>query len=308
MTQSDTSRYIKEMATKIGFFTCGISKAGYLKEDEQRMEAWLEKGMHGTMSYLERNRTKRYDTTKMVEDAKSVITVLLNYYPSKKLPTSDNLHISKYAYGKDYHFVVKAKLSRLLTAIEQKTGNRKARLFVDSAPVLDRAWAKKSGLGFLGKNTMLINKKGGSFHFIGHIICDLELAYDEPEYKNYCGTCTKCIDACPTNALEAFQLDARKCISYLTIENRNKIPKKYKEDFNDWIFGCDICQDVCPWNKFSKPHNESPFYPSEALTNMRIDNWKLLDKPTFNKLFKNTAVQRSGLKGLKRNIEFIIIK
>ena len=201
--------------------------------------------------------------------------------------------------------MLKDKLSLLLAVIEQKTGKRKARIFVDSAPVLDRAWAQKSGLGFIGKNTMLINKKGGSFFFIGHIICDLELAYDKSDGKNYCGTCTRCIDACPTNALEAFQLDARKCISYLTIENRDKIPESYKKDFDQWIFGCDVCQDVCPWNKFALPHNEPLFYPSEVLMNMKVVDWKLLDKPKFKMLFKGTAVQRAAYKGLKRNIEFV---
>lgn len=305
MTLSQISHFIKEEATKIGFFACGISEATHLKEDEVRMEAWLQKGLHGTMSYLERNKTKRYDPLKLVENAKSVITVLYNYYPEQKLPSSMNYRISKYAYGKDYHFVIKEKLSSLLSAIEHKTGNINARIFVDSAPVLDKAWAKKSGLGFIGKNTMLINRKGGSFYFIGHIISDLELVYDEMDDKNYCGTCTKCIDACPTNALEAFHLDARKCISYLTIENRNEIPEAFKKDFDHWIFGCDICQDVCPWNKFAIPHTEPQFHPSENLMNMTTKDWKLLDKPTYKLLFKDTAVQRTGYKGLKRNIEFV---
>jgi epoxyqueuosine reductase len=257
------------------------------------------------MSYLERNRSKRYNPTKLVDNANSVITVLCNYYPDKKLPESENYRISKYAYGNDYHYVIKKKLALLLAAIVEKTGERKARMFVDSAPVLDRAWARESGLGFIGKNTMLINRKGGSFHFVGHIICDLELAYDESDYKNYCGTCTKCIDACPTNALEAFKLDARKCISYLTIENRNDIPEEYDGKFENWIFGCDICQDVCPWNKFSVPHNEPLFLLSNNLMSMKTHDWKGLDQQTFNNLFKDTAVKRTGYKGFKRNIEFV---
>lgn len=305
MNTSQLSEFIKSEAKKIGFFDCGISKARLLEEDEARMEAWLKKGMQGTMSYLEKNKTKRYDPSKLVEGTKSVITVLYNYYPDKNLPERNNYRISKYAYGKDYHFVVKKKLALLLSAIEDKTGERKARLFVDSAPVLDRAWARESGLGFIGKNTLLINKKGGSFYFIGHIICDLDLAYDKTDYKNYCGTCTKCIDACPTQAIEAFQVDARKCISYLTIENRNAIPTQFKGHFDHWIFGCDICQDVCPWNKFSKPHNEPLFNLSDKLINMKRSDWNVLDKPTFNLLFKESAVQRTGYKGLKMNIEFV---
>lgn len=305
MNTSQLSEFIKSEAKKIGFFDCGISKAQLLNEDEARMEAWLMKGMNGSMSYLERNRSKRYDPSKLVEGAKSVVTVLLNYFPANKLPEENNFRISKYAYGKDYHYIVKEKLALLLTAIEDKAGERIARLFVDSAPVLDRAWARESGLGFIGKNTMLINRKGGSFFFIGHIICDLELSYDYTDYKNYCGTCTKCIDACPTQAIEDFQVDAWKCISYLTIENRGEISKEYLNQFNDWIFGCDICQDVCPWNKFSEPHKEPLFNPSEALTKMRKKGWKQLNKLKFRYLFKESALQRAGFKGLQRNIDFI---
>lgn len=305
MNTFQLSEFIKSEAKKIGFFDCGISKAQALKEDEARMEAWLAKGMHGTMSYLEKNKSKRYNPTKLVEDTKSVITVLDNYFPGKTLEKEGNFEISKYAYGKDYHFVIKDKLSQLLTAIEEKAGKRNARMFVDSAPVLDRAWACESGLGFIGKNTMLIHRKGGSFYFIGHIILDLELAYDETDYKNYCGTCTKCIDACPTQAIEEFQVDARKCISYLTIENRSEIPSQFQEQFKNWIFGCDICQDVCPWNKFAKPHTESSYNPSNQLISMNRKDWEQLDKPTFKKVFKNSAVQRTGIKGLKRNIEFV---
>lgn len=305
MNTFQLSEFIKSKAEKIGFFACGISKAHHLKEDEARMEAWLEKGMHSTMRYLEKNKSKRYDPTKLVNGAKSLITVLYNYYPERKLPETDNFRISKYAYGKDYHFVIKEKLALLLSAIEEKTGECTARMFVDSAPVLDRAWARESGLGFIGKNTLLISRKGGSFHFIGHIICDLELAYDTSDSKNYCGTCTKCIDACPSRAIEAFHVDARKCISYLTIENHHEIPAKFQNDFNYWIFGCDICQDVCPWNKFSEPHDEPLFNPSDKLIDMKRIDWKRLDKPSFNLLFKESAIQRAGFKGLKRNIEFV---
>ena len=301
------SLYIKEQAVALGFFDCGISKATFLKEDSERVEQWLEKGHHASMSYMERNREKRYNPELLVEKAKSVITVLYNYYPESRLPEENNYNISKYAYGKDYHFVIKEKLGRLLQKIEEKTGERDARVFVDSAPVLDRAWANRGGLGFIGKNTLLINKKGGSFFFIGQIIIDLELDYNEnPDFTNYCGTCTACIDACPTGALKPFEVDARKCISFLTIENRDEIPAAFKGKLNDWIFGCDICQDVCPWNlRFAKPHNEPLFEPSEQLLAMRKSDWENLDKPGFKKLFKHTAAERTGYKGLKRNIEFV---
>ncbi len=269
------------------------------------MEAWLAKGMHGNMHYLEKNKEKRYDPSKLVDNARSVITVLYNYYPNEKLPENDNYKLSKYAYGKDYHYIIKEKLRALLAAVEEKTGRRTARIFVDSAPVLDRAWARQSGLGFIGKNTMLINKKTGSFYFIGHIIIDLELDYDNPETGNYCGTCTLCIDACPTQALQPFQLDARKCISYITIENRDKIPEDFRGKMNNWIFGCDICQDICPWNRFSIPHTEPLFEPSEALASMKKVNWESLDKSQFKTLFKNSAVERAGFNGLKRNIDFV---
>ncbi len=306
MSPDHLSAYIKSEALQLGFFACGISPVTYLKEEARHMESWLAQGMHGEMTYLERNRENRYNPALLVEGARSVITILYNYYPDEKLEKEDNYQISKYAYGKDYHYVIKDKLSLLLRKIEEKTGKRKARVFVDSAPVLDRAWAQKSGLGFIGKNTLLIHKKGGSFFFIGHIILDLELADDQKSVANACGTCTKCIDACPTGALKPFQVDARKCLSYLTIEYRgDALPQELKTKFNDWIFGCDICQDVCPWNRFSKVHNEPLFSLSHQLKSMRKTDWKKLDKPKFKMLFKGTAVQRTGFKGLKRNIDFI---
>ena len=300
------SESIKKEAIQMGFAACGISKAIHLAEAEQKMENWLATGMHGEMSYLERNREKRYNPVLLVEDAQSVLTVLFNYFPKEKLETADNYQISKYAYGKDYHYIIKDKLRRLLQKIEEKTGKRKARIFVDSAPVLDRAWAQKSGLGFVGKNTLLINRQQGSFFFIGHIILDLELEYEESNPANYCGSCTLCIDACPTNALQAFELDARKCISYLTIEYRGiTLPEGLNKKFNNWIFGCDICQDVCPWNRFSKPNNEPLFGLIEDFKKMRKVDWEQLDKPKFKQLFKSTAVERTGFKGLKRNIDFL---
>jgi epoxyqueuosine reductase len=300
------SEDIKYDAIQLGFSSCGIAKVEFLGEAKQKMEAWLNEGMQGEMAYLERNRDKRYDPALLVEDAQSVITVLYNYYPEEKPETTDNYKISKYAYGKDYHYIIKDKLRRLLQKIEKKTGKRKARVFVDTAPVMDRVWAQKSGLGFIGKNTLLISKQEGSFFFIGHIILDLELEYSESDPANYCGSCTHCIDACPTGALQAFQLDARKCISYLTIEYRGStLPEGLKGKFNNWIFGCDICQDVCPWNRFAKPHDEPLFGLNPVLKAMRKQDWQNLDKPKFKQLFKGSAVERAGFKGLKRNIDFL---
>lgn len=300
------SDFIKTEARKLGFYTVGISKAEYLPGHEKRVESWLAAGMQGEMSYLERNREKRYDPRKLVEGAKSVITVLQNYFPEKEMAQDDNFQISKYAYGKDYHTVIKDKLFLLLKKIEEKAGKTHARVFVDSAPVLDRAWAHRSGLGFIGKNTMLINRNGGSYFFIGHIITNLELEYEatEPE-KNFCGSCTLCLKACPTEALKPFELDARKCISYLTIEHRSELPVELKDKFGNWIFGCDICQDVCPWNRAANPNNEPLFSPMDAVISMKKEDWKLLEKATFNALFIESAFMRAGFEGLNRNIVFV---
>lgn len=309
MTPSNLTQFIKSEAVHFGFYACGISKAALLAEDGQRIDEWLSEGMHGEMSYLERNREKRYDPTLLVEGAKSVITVLQGYFPAKTIPAEDNFKLSKYAYGKDYHLVMKDKLHLLLNKIEKQTGKTMSRIFVDSAPVLDRAWAYKSGLGFIGKNTMLINRDGGSFFFIGHIITDLELNYEENvAEKNFCGSCTLCLKACPTQALEPFELDARKCISYLTIEHRSDLPSEFKENFKDWIFGCDICQDVCPWNRFAHQHNEPLFSPLDTLINMKKKDWKAMEKSTFDMLFSESALMRTEFEGLKRNISFIADK
>lgn len=305
LTNMSLGEFIKSEAKKLGFFDCGISKARNLTVDEKRMEIWLDEGNNGEMSYLERNREKRYNPTLLVEDSKSVISVLLNYYPKELLEEKNNFKISKYAYGKDYHFVIKDKLKILLQKIEEKSGERKARIFTDSAPVLDRAWARESGLGFVGKNTTIINKKGGSFFFIGHIILDLEIDYEPKAVKNSCGNCTKCIQACPTGALQPFNLDARKCISYLTIENRGEIPDEFNGKLNNFILGCDICMDVCPWNRFAKPNSELYFQPSEELKAMRKQDWEAMDKQKFKTIFKGSAVERAGFKGLKRNIKFV---
>jgi epoxyqueuosine reductase len=297
--------FIKSEAINLGFYDCGISKARNLPYDERRMEMWLDEGNQADMSYLERNREKRYNPIFLVEESKSVISVLLNYFPEKILEEKDNFKISKYAYGKDYHHIIKDKLKFLLKKIEEKTGERIARVFTDSAPVLDRAWARESGLGFVGKNTTLINKKGGSFFFIGHIILDLEIDCVIQPVANSCGTCTKCIQACPTDALQPFKLDARKCISYLTIENRGEIPDEFNGKLNDFILGCDICMDVCPWNRFAKPNTEPNFQPSEELKAMRKQDWIDLDKQKFKLVFKGSAVERAGFNGLKRNINFV---
>jgi len=299
------SEFIRTEALNLGFFDCGFSKARHLPNDERRMEMWLEDGKNADMAYLERNREKRYNPNLLVEESKTVITVLFNYYPSEKLEEKDNFKISKYAYGKDYHYIIKDKLKLLLLKIEEKTGKRKARVFTDSAPVLDRAWARESGLGYIGKNTILINKKGGSYFFIGHIILDLEIEFEAKSVANSCGTCTKCIQACPTDALEPFKLDANKCISYLTIENRGDIPEEFSGKFENYIFGCDICMDVCPWNRFTIANSEPLFQPSEELLKMRLADWENLDKQKFKKLFRGSAVERAGFKGLKRNINFV---
>lgn len=305
LTKKLLSDFIKKQALNSGFFDCGISRAKHLPNDEKRMEIWLSENMNAGMSYLERNKEKRYNPSLLVENSKSVISVLYNYFPEKIIETEENYRIAKYAYGKDYHYVIKEKLRTLVNEIEKKTGNFNFRVFVDSAPVLDRAWARESGLGFTGKNTSLINKKGGSYFFIGHIICDLDLDNKSKAVANSCGTCTKCIQACPTNALEPFKLDANKCISYLTIENKGDIPLEFKGKMNNYIFGCDICTDVCPWNRFAKPNNESAFIPKDELVAMRKNEWNNLRKEDFNKLFKGTAFERAGFDGLKRNINFV---
>ncbi len=306
LSKQSLSDSIKQKSKELGFSDCGISEAVFLEEDAQRVEKWLNEGHHGNMKYLENNREKRYNPALLLENTRSVITVLLNYFPEEELPTENNFILSKYAYGKDYHYVIKDKLNQLHLFLEEKTGQRSARAFVDSAPLLDRAWARKSGLGFIGKNTCLINKKAGSFFFIGQLLVDLELAYeDEPDPKNFCGKCTRCIDACPTQAIQPFNVDARKCLSYLTIEYRGTLDESAKSNFGNTLYGCDICQDVCPWNRFSQPNMEPDFNPSDKLKIMKKEDWQQLDKPLFNQLFKHSAVQRAGYKGLRRNIDFL---
>lgn len=294
---------IKSLAAELGFSYCGISKAEFLKDEAPQLEEWLKRGYQGKMSYLENYFDKRLDPTLLVPGAKSVISLMYNYYPEKDL--ENNLKIAKYAYGEDYHFVVKDKLKILFERLQQQVGDIQGRVFVDSAPVMERAWAKKSGLGWVGKNSLLLNKASGSFYFLAEIILDLELEYDGP-IKDYCGTCTACIDACPTDAIaEPYVVDGSKCISYFTIELKEEIPSSVKGKFENWIFGCDICQDVCPWNRFSKPHQESRFNANSSLQAMTQSEWQEITEDVFQNVFKNSPVKRTKLEGLKRNIRFV---
>ncbi len=296
---------IKNIASGLGFSFCGISKAEFLEEEAPKLEAWLKRGYQGKMQYLENHFDKRLDPTKLVPGAKSVISLVYNYYPKKDIAQTNNLKIAKYAYGEDYHFVVKDKLKEFLQRIQDEIGEVNGRVFVDSAPVMERAWAKKSGLGWIGKNSLLLNRSMGSFFFLAEIILDLELEYDGP-IKDYCGTCTACMDACPTDAIpQPYVVDGGKCISYFTIELKEEIPTEVKGKFENWIFGCDICQDVCPWNRFSQPHNEPRFQPHADLEHMTSGEWKEITEEVFRKIFKKSAVKRTGFTGLKRNIEFI---
>ena len=299
------SQLIKRLAKQIGFSSCGISRARFLHEEEKNFEDWLNQGYQGTMSYLERNFDKRLDPTKLVPGAKSIISLTFNYFPPKKILDDNSFLISKYAYGKDYHIIIKDKLKALFSQMKKEVGDIEGRVFVDSAPIHERAWAKISGLGWIGKNSLLLNKKMGSYFFLAEIVCDLDLEYDSTT-SDHCGTCTKCIDACPTEAITQAQVvDANRCISYLTIENKNEIPKELSKSFNNYIFGCDICQDVCPWNKFSTSHNEREFLPKEELSKMSKKDWQELTHETFNKIFKNSAVKRTKFQGLKRNIKAV---
>ena len=301
------SRWIIAEAEQLGFDACGIAQATALEEESANMEQWLEARHEGEMGYLTRNKEKRYDPRLLVEGTKSIVTVLYNYYPKQRLAEADNFKIAKYAYGADYHDVLKRKMRQLLERIETQTGRlENVRAFVDSAPVLDRAWAVRCGLGFIGKNTTLIHPKKGSFFFIGHLFLPIALETTGQPLPNRCGRCTKCLDACPTGALESpFHIDARKCISYLTIEYKGDLTGQDPTKFKDWIYGCDICQDVCPYNRFSLPNTEPEFQPSEKLLSMRKTDWKNLNQADFGALFKHSAMQRAGFEGLKRNIAFI---
>jgi len=298
------TQLIKSEAKRLGFLSCGISQAGFLEEEAPRLEAWLNKNRHGEMQYMENHFDKRLDPTLLVPGAKSVISLLLNYYP-KESQTEGTYKISKYAYGTDYHFVIKDKLKQLLQFIEEEIGEMDGRAFVDSAPVLDKAWAAKSGLGWMGKHSNLLTRQVGSFYFIAELILDLELDYDSP-VTDHCGTCTACIDACPTQAIvEPYVVDGSKCISYFTIELKNEIPNEVKGQMDDWVFGCDVCQDVCPWNRFSKQHNEPLFNSKPELLSMTKKDWEEITREVFQKVFQKSAVKRTKFEGLQRNIEFL---
>ena len=303
----NSSKYtslIKEEAKRLGFLSCGVSKAEFLEKEAPRLEEFLNKNRHGEMRWMENNFDKRLDPTKLVEGSKSVISLLLNYYPEEKQKES-SYKISKYAYGRDYHFVIKDKLKQLLQFMRDEIGEVDGRAFVDSAPVMDKVWAAKSGLGWVGKHSNLLSKQTGSFYFIAELIVDLELEYDTP-VTDHCGSCTACIDACPTDAIvDPYKVDGSKCISYFTIELKDELPNSYKNQFEDWMFGCDICQDVCPWNRFSKPHNEPLFNPHPQLLEKDKKGWEELTKETFNEIFRKSAVKRTKFEGLKRNIQYL---
>lgn len=304
--QSKYSALIKAEALRLGFMACGISKADFLAEEAPRLEQWLKNNRHGEMSYMENYFDKRLDPRLLVEGAKSVVSLTLNYYTEEQQADITAPKLSKYAYGKDYHSIIKEKLQALMAFIQEQIGEVAGRCFVDSAPVMDKAWAQKSGLGWRGKNSNLISKDAGSFFFLAELIIDLELAYDSPFVADHCGSCTRCIDACPTEAIVApYTVDGSKCISYLTIELKNEIPTEFKGKMGNWMFGCDICQDVCPWNRFATPHEEPAFMPSEELLNLNKAELIEMTEEVFRKVFKDSPVKRTKFSGLKRNIDFL---
>ncbi len=299
------SNLIKQEAQRLGFESCGISKVGFLEEEASKLEQWLKNGYHGKMKYMENHFDMRLDPRLLVDDAKSVISLSFNYFP-EETQKLESYKIAKYAYGEDYHYVLKSKLKTLINFIQEKIGEVNGRAFVDSAPVLERAWAQKSGLGWIGKHSLIIQKNKGSFFFLAELILDLELDYDAPFLTNHCGTCTKCLDSCPTQAiLPNNTIDGSKCISYFTIELKEEIPSAFKNKFEDWMFGCDICQDVCPWNRFSSPHSEEKFNPHPDLLTMKRKDWEEITGEIFKSIFKKSAVNRTKYSGLKRNISFL---
>jgi len=300
------TQLLKAKAAELGFDYCGVAKAEFLEAEAPRLETWLNRQMHGQMSYMANHFDKRLDPCLLVEGARSVVTVLLNYYPEKTLREGpDDYKISKYAYGTDYHFVIKDKLKDLMAYLHEAIGEVGGRVFVDSAPVMDKAWAQRSGAGWIGKHSNLLNRNMGSFFFIGELILDLELEPDGP-VKDYCGTCTRCLDACPTGAIvEPYVVDGSRCISYFTIELKEAIPQEVKGQFENWVFGCDICQDVCPWNRFPRPHRTPEFNPHPDLETMTKQDWEEITEDVFREIFRRSAVKRTKLEGLKRNIGFV---
>ncbi len=306
MSKSSYAIQIKAKAAEMGFFLCTVAKAEFMTEEAMRLEQWLNQNYQGEMSYLNNHFDKRVDPTLLVPGAKSVISLAYNYYNEEKQSNPDAPQLAMYAYGKDYHKIVKKKLLQLFDWMKEAFGEVDGRVFVDSAPVLERDWARRSGLGWVGKNTLLIHPRIGSWFFLAEIISDLEMEYDAP-MSDYCGTCTRCIDACPTDAISpaGYIMDGSKCISYLTIELKNKLPAEYKDKMENWMFGCDICQQVCPWNRFAEPHQEEMFLPDPKLIHMSRDEWYELSEPVFNELFEGSAVKRTKYEGLKRNIDFL---
>jgi len=306
MNKEQHAQMIKAEALRLGFLFCGIAEATFLENEAPQLDTWLRNKYNGKMSYMENYFDKRLDPRLLVDNAKSVISVALNYFTNDKPLDTTAPKISTYAYGTDYHFVIKEKLSLLLQYINEHIGEVDGRAFVDSAPVLDKVWAQKAGMGWQGKHTNLINKNAGSFFFIGELIIDLPLAYDMAFETDHCGTCTKCIDACPTEAIIApYVVDASKCISYLTIELKDNIPNSFKGKMDNWMFGCDVCQDVCPWNRFAVPHKVEEFLPHPDLLQMTKNDWQEITDDVFSKLFKSSAVKRTKFIGLKRNIDFL---
>lgn len=312
LTKSETSfnslsnsERIKKRAFELGFGNCGIAKAEFLEEEAKHLETWLQKGMQGKMTYMENHFDMRLDPRLLVDGAKSVISLTYNYFP-EEIQQNHSYKIAKYAYGTDYHFVVKDKLKELLNFIQDEIGEVNGRAFVDSAPILEHAWAKKSGIGWVGKNSLTLSKQKGSFFFLAELILDLNLDYDFPIQTDHCGSCTKCIDACPTEAiLPNKTVDGSKCISYFTIELKEEIPAEMSGKFGDWIFGCDVCQDVCPWNRFSLPHKEEKFKANDDLLNYSKSDWEEITEDVFRKIFAKSPVKRTKFEGIKRNINFV---
>ncbi len=300
----ERTHVLKRLAAELGFMYCGVSKAGPLDDEARKLEQWLNKGMHGRMRYMENYFDKRINPTLLVDGAKSVVTLLFNYYTPEKQNDTEAPKLSRYAYGKDYHKVVKQKLFELMQRVEEQIGSIAGRAFVDSAPVMDKAWAVRSGAGWMGKNTNVIRPQTGSWFFIAELIIDLELEADGP-IKDYCGTCTRCIEACPTDALTPYQIDASRCISYLTIELRDAIPDSFKGKMDNWMFGCDVCQEVCPWNRFAEKHTEPAFEPHPDLLNLTKDDWEDLSHDIFTRVLGKSAVERVGYDGIKRTINFL---
>lgn len=306
MHAQNQTQLIRDEAQRLGFSFIGFARAERLDEEARRLEAWLHKGYHGEMHYMANHFDKRVDPRLLVDGAKSVVSLMYNYYTPQTQNDTEAPKISRYAYGEDYHFVLKRKLKSLLSFIRETVGEVNGRCFVDSAPVLERDWARRSGIGWAGKHTLLINPRAGSYFFLAELILDLELTYDHP-IKDYCGTCTRCIDACPTEAIspQGYVVDGSKCISYLTIELKNELPKDYQDKMDNWMFGCDVCQEVCPWNRFSKPHREPAFEPHPDLLFMTKSEWEDITEEVFNAIFRHSAVKRTKYKGLKRNLVFL---